>query len=140
MEEIAVHRIGLLGSGGHRDTMFLSILNHFGAPRKSLAENFVSPRRNYPNVWSKRCHGQFKAYLIISFPRRAMSDCFRIFRSGYLYHSLGNERAGDASTKIVLIFIQRRSLKHRKNEVSRELIAQIVDVTLGGTGAQCFLF
>ena len=140
VEKIAIHGIRLLCRGGDWDTVFLCILNHLRATGELLPEAFVPPWRNDANVRSKRCDRQLKAYLIITLTGRAMSDCLRFLRSSYFYHSFRNERAGNAGAEIILIFIQRRSLEHRKDEISSELVAQIVDVTFRRSGPKRLLF
>src|SRR5258708_20313778 len=92
VEKITIHGIRLLRRGRDRDTMFLSILDHFCAAGKLPPESFVPPWRNDANVRSKRSYCQFKAYLIITLARRAMSDCFPFLPPAYLDPPFPNDR------------------------------------------------
>src|SRR5258708_1046148 len=105
VEKITIHGIGLLRRGRDRDAMFLCILDHFCTAGKLPPESFVPPGRNDANVWGKRCYGQFKAHLIVTLARRAMSDCCRFLRPRYLNHSFSNDRPSDAGAKIISVFI-----------------------------------
>src|SRR5581483_11219648 len=45
-------------------------------------------------------------------------------------------RPGDAGPKEILVLVNRAGLHHRKDEIAREFLAQIVDVKLGSAGLQ----
>ena len=68
-----------------------------------------------------------------------MGDGGGTLLAGYLDHALGDERAGDAGSEEILSLVNRTGLHHRENEISGELLVQVVHIALGSAGFESLL-
>src|SRR5688572_29454752 len=68
-----------------------------------------------------------------------MRDVSGAFLLGDFDHAFGDERARDAGAEEILVFVDRPRLDHRKNEIARELLLEVVDVDLRSARGHRFL-
>ena len=66
-----------------------------------------------------------------------MSHCIGTLGGRDLDHALRDQRTGNACSEKILTLIEGSSLHHREDKIPRELLLQVIDVTLGGTRAEC---
>ena len=110
--------------------MRLGIRDHLRATGEFFAETLLPPRRDNLEFRRERRGGQLEAHLVVAFARGAMRHGLRTFRRGDLHHALGDERTGDARAEKILSLVERAGAEHGENEITRELLLQIVDEAL----------
>ena len=87
VEEVAVHRVGLLDGSGDGDAFFFGVGNHFGAAGELGAEVFHAPRGH---------DFEFEADLVVAFAGGAVGEGVAVFGAGDVDHAFGDDGAGDA--------------------------------------------
>ena len=139
MEEVAIHRIGFLRTGGDGDAVGLGVGDHLGATGEFRAEAGVAPRGDDFDIRREGGGGEFETDLVIAFAGGSVGDGRGSFLTSDLDHALGDEGAGDAGAEEVLSLVDRAGLHHGKNEITGELLVQIVHEALGGSGFESLL-
>ena len=140
VQQVAVHRIGLLGRDRHGNAVRLGVGDHFGAAWEFFAESFLPPWSDHFQFRCQGRGGQFESHLVVAFAGRPMRHGLRALGMRDLDHALGDERPRDACAEKVLSLVERSRTEHRKNEVAREFLLQVVDKTFGRPGAEGFGF
>ncbi len=84
---------------------------------------------------SQRREGELEAYLVVSFPRRAVRQGPRPHVQSDLDLTLGDDRTGESGPEEVAVFVHGVAGDGRKDEVRDELPLQIFDEDLVGAGA-----
>ena len=134
MEKITIHRVRLLKRGLDRDFVLGAVSDHLGATGEELAVGFHLPRRNDLKVRREGHVGELEAALIVAFARGAVGDGIGFFLLGYVHLGLGDERAGDGGSEVILALVNRVGADHRVDVVRGEFLDQIEGVVLGGAG------
>ncbi len=116
--------------------MFLGESDHLRAARELLAKPLLPPRRDDLDLRRERGGGQLEAHLVVALAGRAVGHRLRAVGVGDLDHALGDERPGDARAQEILPFVERARLDHRKDEVARELLAEIVHLAAARAGRE----
>ena len=83
------------------------------------------PRRDDFQIRRERRIGQLKPALVISLTGGTVSNGVSFFFLRNLNLRFRNQRPSNASTEVILIFVNRTSLNHRENKISRKLLDQI---------------
>lgn len=112
--------------------MGLAIFNHLGSAGECLAELVDSPRGDHLNIGSEGGVGDFKAALVVALAGRAVGDVGCALLAGDFDLRLGDERAGNGGSQIVLALVNRVCADHRIDEVGDEFVLQ-VDGVVGGS-------
>ena len=139
VEEIAIHRVGLLRAGGNGNAMGFGVGDHLGAAGEFRAEAGIAPRGDDFKFRREGGGGEFKADLVVAFAGGSVGHGGCALLAGDLNHALGNEGTGDAGAEKILSLVNRAGLHHRKNEISGELLVQVVHEALGGSGFESLL-
>ena len=75
VEQVSVHRVGLLGARLHRDLVSAAILDHLGPAGEVIAEALLAPGSDDLKIRREGGGGQLEANLIIPLPRGPVGDC-----------------------------------------------------------------
>ena len=119
--------------------MGFGVGDHFRAAGELFAESCITPRGDDLDLGCESCGSKFKANLVVSFTCRSVSHCHGPFGAGDLDHALCDERTSDAGSKKILSFVDGAGLQHRENEITGELLLQVVHIALRGSGFEGLL-
>ena len=95
-----------------------------------------APRCDHLKVRRERLVGEFKPNLVVSLPGTPVSHSIGTFQEGHINLVFGLQRAGNGGAQEVLSLVDGAGSKHREEVVGYELLTDIPDVELAGTGRE----
>ena len=101
--------------------MLAAVIDHLGATRECLTEDFHAP---WGNDFKVRCEcgiAELEAHLVVALTGGTVGDGIRAFALSDLDVGLGNQRPCNRSAEQVLTFIDCIGAHHREDEVAGEL-------------------
>ncbi len=127
MPEIAIAGIDLFPGSDDRDAVLGSVRDRvFAAPDVPLA-----PRSDHRKIGSEGGVGELEPHLVVALARAAMRQRVGADLARDLDLTLCNQWPGDCGAEQVLAIVNRPGAEHRPDVVANELLAKILDVTLG---------
>ena len=139
VQEIAVHRIGLLERGLDGNPVLCAVGDHLGAAREQVAIGLDLPRRDDLELGCERHVGELEAALVVALARGTVRDGVGLFLLRDVHLCLGNERTGDRGAEVILALVNRVGPDHRVDEVAGEFLDEIEGVVFGSAGLQGLL-
>src|SRR4026208_761742 len=110
----------------HWNLVLLGKVDEIGA----ALEGPFPPRCNDANIGIQRVCGQFEAHLIVALAGGAMGDRIGSRVAGDLDQTFCDQGTRNGSSQKIDALIKGVGAKHRKNEISYELVAQVFDEDL----------
>ena len=129
MQQVRIHRVGgfLAGLGKiDRDAMLLSVGHEFFT-REQVP---LAPGCDHLDLRHEGIGAELETHLVVALARGAVGDGFRPCLSCDLDKTLRDERTRDRGAEQVLPLVDGIGPEHRKDVVTRELLAQVLDVDL----------
>src|SRR5580658_8181642 len=121
MDEVAIHRVRLLGGDGEGNFLLAGVGNHVGAAYERPIG--TPPRRDDLQVRRESRERQLEAHLVVALAGRAMRDSVGAFRARNLDQFLGDNRPRDRGAEQVVALVDGARAEHWKYEVSGEFLA-----------------
>ena len=134
MQQIAVLAVRLGRSHRNRNAVILGVIDKLGTG----FEFPFTPGCNHLDAGLHGISGQLETHLIVTLAGGAVTNSVGLFSSGNLNQALADQRTRNGSTQQIRTFVNRVGLHHRENEIPRKLFRQVLDIALGGAGANRF--
>ncbi len=134
MEEVPVHRIGLLQGGLDGNLVLPAIGDHVRPPRELLAEGVDLPRGDDLEVGGQGHVRELKAALVIALAGGAVGDGVGFFPLRDFDLGLGDQGPRDGGPQVILALVHGVGPDHRVDEVARELLDQVDGVMFRSAG------
>src|SRR5580704_12074333 len=138
MDEVAIHRVRLLGGGGEGNILFAGVGNHVGAAYERPIG--TPPRRDDLQVRREPRKGQLEAHLVVAFAGRAMRDSVGTFRARNLDQFLRDDWSRDRGAEQVVALVNGARAEHREYEIASEFLAQIDDIKFARSRLERLIF
>ena len=90
----------------------------------------MAPRRDHFQLRREPREGELEAHLVVALAGRAVADRVGALGVRDFDLSFGDQRARDRGAEQIVTLVHGVGAQHRKDEVARELFAQVFDVEL----------
>ena len=130
VEEVGIHRVGLLPGDRHRYPAFLGVLDEGRAP----VEVPFPPGGNHPEIGGQRGHGELEADLIVALARRTVGDGVGAEGAGSSHQTLGDYGPGQGGPEQVMTLVDRAGPQGGVHGTVDETMGEVLDHCLHGSG------